>query len=76
MRFDPDIRMDELEMGYLRRPHMEFMDEQMEDYDAGDHFEVILKDFLGGDDDDEKKGGCYEQCCESCCLSDADDYEM
>ena len=70
MRFDPDIKMDELEMVYLRRPHMQFLDEGMEDYDAGDHFEVIIKDFLGDASD------CYEQCSEPCCLSDDDDYEM
>lgn len=69
MRFDPDIRLDELEMVYLRRPHMEFLDEGMEEYDAGDHFEVIVKDFLTPDAE-------YQQCSEPCCLSDEEDYEM
>lgn len=62
--------IDELEMVNLRHPHMKFLDDDMDSYDAGDHFEVIVKDFT------HRAEKSYEKCSDPCCLSDAEDYDM
>lgn len=71
MRFDPDVVIDELDMINLRHPHMKFPDDDADAFDAGDHFEVMVKDFL-----QHGETACYSKCSDSCCLSDAEDYDM
>ena len=65
MRFDQCIKMDELEIVYLRRPKSNDAGHY-----TGDHFEVIIRDFLGDANEE------YDKCSKYCCLSDDDDYEM